>query len=121
MVNAMIRRLNGESPVRFVHWSAQDGNILAFLGYLRAESALLLLYGSFIATDLWKCRESGQLLVRFIFNGKVLVVPRLGNLKVVEFSQLLKFVRDKIPDMATECGFELANVAKGHLFQPGDH
>jgi acid phosphatase len=121
IVNAMIARLNGDSPVRFIHWSAHDGNILAFLGYLGAHSTLLPPYGSFIATELWKCRDSGQLLVRFIFNGNVLAVPRLGNLKVVEFSQLLKFVREKMPDIVADCGFEMEKVAKGNLFQPDDH
>jgi acid phosphatase len=120
IMNGMIARLNGDSSVRFIHWSAHDGNILAFLGYLGTDSALLPPYGSFVATELWKCRESGQLLVRFIFNGKVLAVPRLGNLKVVEFSQLLKFVREKMPNLVADCGFELGKVVKANVFKPDE-
>jgi acid phosphatase len=121
IMNAMIARLNGDSSVRFIHWSAHDGNILAFLGYLGTESRLLPPYGSFVTTELWKCRESGELLVRFIYNGKVLAVPRMTNLNVAEFSQLLTFVREKLPDMVADCGFKLGMVAKGNLFKPDDH
>jgi acid phosphatase len=41
IVNAMVARLNGEAAAKFVHWSAHDGNLLAFLGYLGVALELL--------------------------------------------------------------------------------
>jgi acid phosphatase len=117
IVNAMIGRLNGEDGVKFIHWSAHDGNILGFLGYLGVSAELQPPYGSYIVTELWKCRKSGQLLVRFIYNGRVLEVPRMGGMRVVEFRRLVHFVREKMPDLVTDCGFQVGKFASGNVFK----
>jgi acid phosphatase len=117
IVNAMIGRINGERGVKFIHWSAHDGNLLGFLGYLGIATEILPPYGSYITTELWKCRRSGRLVVRFIYNGRVVEVPRMGGMKIVEFGRLVRFVREKMPNLTTDCGFKLMKFAHGNVFK----
>jgi acid phosphatase len=117
IVNAMIGRLNGEDSVRFIHWSAHDGNILGFLGYLGLATDILPPYGSYVTTELWRCRRSGLLLVRFIYNGKVVQVPRMGGMKIVEFWRLVRFVRENMPDLKKDCGFRIEKFAKANVLK----
>ena len=113
MTNEFIKRINGESQLRFIHWSVHDGNIFGFLGFLGTGSEKLPPYGSYIITELWRSRETGVLLVRFIFNGDVLSVPRLGNRTVVPFDEFSNFVRANIPNLTTDCGFDAAKFQRG--------
>jgi acid phosphatase len=116
MLNAMIARINGASAIRFIHWSAHDGNLLAFLGYLGAGLNILPPYGSFIATELLSSRADGRLVVRFIFNGKVMSLPRFGNVSLLPFGDLVAFVRGNMPDVQAACGFQWSKWARGSVF-----
>ena len=116
LVNSMIDRINGKSKTRFIHWSAHDGNIFSFLGYLGTGSDLLPPYGSYIITELWKVRSTGQFYVRFIFNGKILNLPRFGHLNKVLFEDLVKFVKVHMPKLKEDCGFSPEKFKKSWVF-----
>ncbi|KAK8870533.1 2-phosphoxylose phosphatase 1 [Tritrichomonas musculus] len=121
MANLMIDRINGNSKIRFIHWSAHDGDIFGFLGYLGTGSDKLPPYGSYIITELWKFRHSGEFFLRFIYNGKVLRVPRLGNIKNVLFDDFLRFVKVNMPSLKVDCGFSHEKFKNAWTFQPEEH
>jgi acid phosphatase len=112
MLNEMIRRVNGERRTRFVHWSAHDGNILAFLGFLGYSDGRWPPYGSYIVVELWKFRKGRQLFVQFRYNGKLLNVPRFSFSSVVPFDDFRKFVTNHMPRLVEDCGFNLTKYAK---------
>lgn len=121
MVNLMIDRITGKSKVRFIHWSGHDGDIFGFLGYLGTGSDMLPPYGSYIITELWKFRHSGEFFLRFIYNGKVLRVPRLGNVKTVLFDDFVRFVKVNMPSLKGDCGFSQEKFKKTWTFRPEEH
>ena len=121
MVNLMIDRITGNSKIRFIHWSGHDGDIFGFLGYLGTGSDKLPPYGSYIITELWKFRHSGEFFLRFIYNGKVLRVPRLGNIKTVLFDDFIRFVKVNMPSLKGDCGFSQEKFKKTWTFQPEEH
>ena len=112
MLNNMIDRITGNSSIRFIHWSAHDGNILGFLGYLGYSDGKWPPYGSYIITELWKLKISGKFIIRFIFNGKVINIPRMLNSKNIPFNEFFKFVKNNLPDLINDCGFNKINFLK---------
>ena len=116
MTNEFIKRINGESQLRFIHWSVHDGNIFGFLGYLGTGSPKLPPYGSYIIVELWRGRQTNSLFLRFTFNGDVIPVPRLGNRTHVPFHEFASFVRATLPNLTTDCGFDAAKFQKGSVF-----
>ncbi|KAH0789734.1 histidine phosphatase superfamily [Histomonas meleagridis] len=112
MLNEMISRVNGESLIKFFHWSAHDGNILAFLGYLGCEITQWPPYGSYIIVELRKSRNNKDYFLQFRYNGKLMKMPRFSGVKSVPFDMFRKFVEMKIPDMKENCGFNELNFAK---------
>jgi acid phosphatase len=112
MLNEMIKRVNGESRTKLVHWSAHDGNVLAFLGFLGYSDGKWPPYGSYIVVELWKFRKAMQLFVQFRYNGKLLKVPRFSFSSVVPFDDFRRFVTNHMPRLAEDCGFNLTKYAK---------
>lgn len=104
MVNHMSERLNGNSSIRFIHWSAHDGNILGYLGYLGYADGKWPPYGSYIVTELWQ-QKNGKAIVRILFNGKPIKVPRMLNSVTFPFTEYKKFVVNHLPDLKFDCGF----------------
>lgn len=117
IVNEMIARINGESFTKFIHWSAHDGNIFGYLGYLGSGSDKLPPYGSYIVTELWRTVDTGEFLVRVIFNGDPVKLNRLGGETTVGFSKFAGFVRDNMPDLIDDCNFNLQKFKKGCAFK----
>lgn len=121
MVNLMIERINGESKLRFVHFSGHDGDIFGFLGFLGTGSKTLPPYGSYIISELCKNRNSGEFFVRFIYNGQVLRIPHFGNVKNVPFLDLVRFIKFNMPSIKGDCGFSLEKFKKSWTFQQEEH
>jgi hypothetical protein len=115
LLNFMIQRINGNSRLRFLHWSGHDGNILGFLGYLGVTKDLLPPYGSYITTELWKKRRDGY-VVRFIYNGEIVSVRRMGNRTVIPFEEFREFVTSEIPLLGEYCGLEVGQFQKNQVF-----
>lgn len=105
MINEMHKRINGESRLRFIHWSAHDGNINAFLGYLGIIDGRWPPYGSFIQVELYKFRKSKQYFLMFRYNGKILEIPRFSYSKVIPLADFTAFVKANTPALLEECGF----------------
>ncbi|OHS98336.1 histidine acid phosphatase [Tritrichomonas foetus] len=117
MLNEMIDRINGESKLRFIHWSAHDGNIMAFLGFLGYGDDRWPPYGSYIVAELWKFRKGKQYFIQFRYNGKLLKIPRFSYSRVIPFDDFKKFVKNHIPDMRRDCNFDLNNFLKKDTFE----
>lgn len=117
IANAMIERYNGNSSLRFIHWSAHDGNIFGFLGYFGVGSDKLPPYGSYILLELWRFKRSGEFFVRMIFNGKALKIPRFGNAKFIPFDDFIAFIKSKMPRLNEDCNFTLQKFKKASVFK----
>jgi acid phosphatase len=118
VLNEMIKRLNGESRVKFLHWSAHDGNILAFLGFLGHADGQWPPYGSYIAIELWRFQKSPAYFLQFRYNGKLLQVPRFSSSGTVLFDDFRKFVSDHQPHMDQDCEFNLVQFLKSDSVVP---
>jgi len=105
LLNEMLDRINGKSSKKFIHWSAHDGNINAFLGYLGYVDSVWPPYGSFITIELLKFRKEGTLFLQFRYNGRIIRIPRFSFNKIIPFSEFQKFVNDHIPTLFEDCGF----------------
>jgi acid phosphatase len=112
MVNEITKRLNGESRLKFVHWSAHDGNILAFLGFLGHADGRWPPYGSYITVELWRFRKSAACFLHFRYNGELLRVPRFSFSAVVPLDDFRKFVKNHMPRMYEDCQFNLTKFFK---------
>ena len=110
MVNEAIKRVRGDSHIRFIHWSAHDGNILGFLGFLGAGNAepLWPAYGSYLSMELWRFRKGKQLFFIFRYNGKVLQIPRFSFSRVIPMNDFIKFVKNSLPNLQDDCGFNIS-------------
>lgn len=118
MLNEMIDRINGRSKYRFIYWSAHDGNILAFLGFLGYVDNKWPPYGSFIVTELWKYRENGgKFFLQFRYNGKILKAPRFMNSSDIPFDDFRKFVTKNMPDMVKDCHFNISRFRINDMLQ----
>lgn len=106
MLNEMTKRVNGETRTKFVSWSAHDGNILAFLGFLGYSDGRWPPYGSYIVAELWRFRQGKQFFVQFRYNGQLLKVPRFSFSRVIPFDDFRAFVVTHMPDMQEDCGFD---------------
>jgi acid phosphatase len=118
MLNEMTKRLNGESHVRFIHWSAHDGNILAFLGFLGHSDGRWPPYGSYIVVELWKFRKARTYFLNFRYNGQLLKVPRFSFSGVVPFDDFRKFVTNHMPRMKEDCKFNHTKFHKSDTTAP---
>ena len=112
IVNEMIKRINGESRTRFIHWSAHDGNILACLGYLGYSDGKWPSYGSYIVCELFRSRETKDYFVVFRFNGKIIKASRINDDDRVDFNLLRDYVGKNIPDLDGECGLNIKDFTK---------
>lgn len=117
IANAMIERYNGNSTLRFIHWSAHDGNIFGFLGYFGVGSDRLPPYGSYILVELWKFKRSHEFFVRIIFNGKTLKIPRFGNVKFIPFDDFIAFINHQLPNLRDDCNFTPEKFKKSSVFK----
>lgn len=117
MLNEMISRINGESRLRFIHWSAHDGNILAFLGFLGYSDGKWPPYGSYIIVELWKSRNRMRnYFVQFWYNGKKLNVHRFRNTSKVPFIEFKDFVNHHLPDIEKDCKFNVTKFKSEDTF-----
>lgn len=116
MLNEMIKRVNGESKLRFIHWSAHDGNILAFLGYLGYKDGKWPPYGSYIIVELWRSRTDKQFFLQFRFNGDLMKVPRFSNNQSILFQDFRNFVTINMPDIIEECKFDIEKFQKEGVY-----
>lgn len=118
MLNEMIYRINGQSKYRFIHWSAHDGNILAFLGFLGYIDNKWPPYGSFIIVELWRYRNNDRkFFLQFRYNGNVLTVPRFNNSTDILFDDFRLFVIKHMPDMEKDCHFNISQFRINDMFQ----
>ena len=54
--------------------------------------------------------------IRFIYNGKSIVLPRIYNETLIPFEKLLSFLKKNMPDPEKDCGFIKSNFDKSTLF-----
>lgn len=111
MVNEMIKRVNGNSSLRFIHWSAHDGNILGYLGLLGFSDNKWPPYGSYIITELLKFRGNGTFIVQFRYNGKLLKIPRFNNASYVTLDKYTKFLSESMPKYLEKCDFNITKFS----------
>lgn len=112
MLNEMLKRVSGASRTKFVHWSAHDGNIMAFLGFLGYSDGRWPPYGSYITCELWRFRKGKQFFVQFRYNGQLLKVPRFSFSRVIPLDDFKKFVKNHMPNMEEDCGFNTTKFKK---------
>jgi hypothetical protein len=112
MLNEMYKRINGENKLRFIHWSAHDGNINSFLGYLGIINGVWPPYGTFFQVELHKFRKSKHYFIIFRYNGKILEIPRFSYSKVIPLKEFANFVKANTPSLYEECGFDLTKFMK---------
>jgi acid phosphatase len=112
MLNEMTKRLNGESRTKFLHWSAHDGNILAFLGFLGHADGRWPPYGSYIVIELWRFRKARTYFLNFRYNGRLLKAPRFSFSPVVPLDDFRRFVTNHMPRMEEDCQFNLTKFLK---------
>ena len=116
VLNQMISRINGESKIKFIHWSAHDGNILSLIGYLGCDIEKWPPYGAYITIELWKNKNTKQFFLQFRYNGKLLIPFRFSNSDVVSFDTFQKFVKDNFPDLIKDCNFDKTKFYKNDVF-----
>ncbi|EAY04936.1 Histidine acid phosphatase family protein [Trichomonas vaginalis G3] len=116
MVNEMLKRMNGDSNTKFIHWSAHDGNILGYLGLLGYTDNKWPPYGSYILTELLRFRSNGTYIVQFRYNGKLLKIPRFKNETFVYFNDFLKFLTSSMPKFLNECDFNTTQFKMSDTF-----
>lgn len=114
MVNEMIKRINGQSKAKFIHWSAHDGNINAFLGYIGISQSDWPQYGTYITTELYRFRKQSHYFLRFTMNGKKLKSTRLSSF-YIPLENFVKFVRNFMPTQ-TDCKFDEKKFMKSDVF-----
>ena len=105
ILNEMFKRINGESEAKFYHWSAHDGNINSFLGYIGITDFTWPPYGSFIQIELYRFRKSKQYFLNFRLNGKLLKAPRFSYASLIPLKDFEGFVKSHLPDIISDCGF----------------
>lgn len=109
MLNEMLLRVSGASRRRFIHWSAHDANVLGLLGFLGYSDDKWPPYGSFITIELFRFRRLQQFFVQFRYNGKLLRIPRFSYSRVIPLDDFTKFVRNFMPSLEEECGFNITS------------
>jgi acid phosphatase len=115
MLNEMIKRINGESRTKFIHWSAHDGNILAFLGFLGIRDGRWPPYGSYIIVEVWKShsgRGKHGYFLQFRYNGKLLEIPRFSYRKDIPFHDFRKFIKNHVPKLEADCEFNRTKFSR---------
>ena len=105
ILNEMFMRISGESEIKFCHWSAHDGNINSFLGYIGITDFTWPPYGSFIQIELYRYKKSKQYFLTFRLNGKILKAPRFSYASIIPLKDFEGFVKSHLPDMINDCGF----------------
>ncbi|KAH0788279.1 histidine acid phosphatase [Histomonas meleagridis] len=114
ILNHILNRINGNSTVRFIHWSAHDGNLNAALGYLGYINGMWPPFGSYLVIEVLK--KDNSFFVVFRFNGKIILSPRFGHQKLVPFEEFEKFVRGHVPDLHRDCKFDIEVFKKKIAF-----
>ena len=117
ILNQMIKRINGESQIRFIYWSAHDVNVISLLGYLGYKDTTWPPFGSYIQVELLKNRVSGNFGVCFRYNGKIIESDIFNNQRVVDFHVYQQYVIDHVPSLEI-CGFNSTAYMAKHVHDP---
>ena len=119
MSNEFIKRINGETNIKFIHWSSHDVNILACLGFLGYSDGIWPPYGSYIAIEFFRSRKTKEYFIVFRFNGKIINVPRFGGKDKIPFNDFTSFVRNHMPSLSEECEFNMTKfILQDTFFTP---
>ncbi|EAX99192.1 Histidine acid phosphatase family protein [Trichomonas vaginalis G3] len=116
MVNEMLKRISGQSQAKFIHWSAHDGNINAFLGYIGISSSDWPQYGTYITMELYKYRKHNQYFLRFTMNGKKLTSTRLSSF-LIPLDKFVMFVKNFMPSKE-DCKYNKKKFMESDVFIP---
>lgn len=116
ILNHMLNRISGNSSLRFIHWSAHDGNLNSALGYLGYIDEVWPTFGSYMLIELWKNHLSNSFYIVFRFNGKIIASKRFGNKYYVPFDEYYKFVKSHIPDLYKDCKFKFNKFIKNTFY-----
>lgn len=119
ILNDCIDRINGRSNLRFALWSAHDGNINSFFGYLGIFHDKWPPYGSFFNIELIKDRETCKYYLRILYNGKTVQSPRFSNQILIPFEDFKDFVISQMPTRE-QCGFDMEKLFRGTMY-PSPH